>query len=184
MSVINTHNFGRFWSVSCTITHRFGGPRAISTFDDPGVRLRVVRRQYSKFWAILTRLVDYYSPFWGPKAISMFVEPKVRLFVGHPHSRFLLILTRSVDYYSLFWGPGVISTIDEARGAFTCRSSTLAVLSILTRFVEYYSPFLGSQNDFHGCRTPNYAYVPVIITHSFGRFWPVSWTISNCFAVP
>ena len=24
----------------------------------------------------------------------------------------------------------------------------------------------------------------VINTHSFGRFWPVSWTITNCFGVP
>ena len=25
---------------------------------------------------ILTRFMDYYSPFWGPKAISMVVEPQ------------------------------------------------------------------------------------------------------------
>ena len=32
----------------------------------PGVRLHV-RRQHSQFWPILSRFVDYYSPFWGPK---------------------------------------------------------------------------------------------------------------------
>ena len=42
---------------------------------NPGVRL-CVRRQHSQFWPILTRFVDYYSPFWGPKAISMVVEPQ------------------------------------------------------------------------------------------------------------
>ena len=39
------------------------------------VRLRV-GHQHSQFWPILTRFVDYYSPFWGPKAISMDVEPQ------------------------------------------------------------------------------------------------------------
>ena len=43
---------------------------------------------------------------------------------------------------------------------------------------------LGSQSDFHGCRTPRCAYVSVINNHSFGRFWPVSWTITHCFGVP
>ena len=41
----------------------------------PGVRLRL-RRQHSKFWPILTRFVDYYSPIWGPAAISVVVEPQ------------------------------------------------------------------------------------------------------------
>ena len=35
-----------------------------------------VGHQHSQFWPILTRLVDYYSPFWSPKAISMGVEPQ------------------------------------------------------------------------------------------------------------
>ena len=51
----------------------FWGPRAISTIDDPGVRLLVHRHQ-SQFWLILTRFMDYYSPFWGPEVISMLVE--------------------------------------------------------------------------------------------------------------
>ena len=40
-----------------------------------GVRLRV-GHQHSRFLSILTRFMDYYSPFWGPKAISMVVEPQ------------------------------------------------------------------------------------------------------------
>ena len=40
---------------------------------NPGVRICVVH-QHSQFWPILTRFVDYYSPFWGPEAISMVVE--------------------------------------------------------------------------------------------------------------
>ena len=39
------------------------------------MRLRV-GHQLSQFWPILTRFVDYYSPFWGPEAISKFVEPQ------------------------------------------------------------------------------------------------------------
>jgi len=54
----------------------FWGPRVISTIDDPGVLLLVVRCQHSQFWPILTRFVDYYSPIWGPEAISIVVEPQ------------------------------------------------------------------------------------------------------------
>ena len=75
MSVINTHNFGRFWSVSCTITHRFGVPERFLRPTIPGVRLRA-RRQPSQFWRIVTHFVDYYSPFWDPKAISIVIEPQ------------------------------------------------------------------------------------------------------------
>ena len=32
--------------------------------------------QHTKFRPILTRFVDYYSPFWGPEAISIVVEPQ------------------------------------------------------------------------------------------------------------
>ena len=37
------------------------------------MRLRV-GHQDSRFLSILTRFVDYYSPFWGPEVISMLVE--------------------------------------------------------------------------------------------------------------
>ena len=45
------------------------------SFGRFGVHLRV-RRQHSQFWPILTRFVDYYSPFWGPEAISTVVQPQ------------------------------------------------------------------------------------------------------------
>ena len=57
-----------FWSVSCTITHRFGVPERFPRFTNPGVRLRLYR-QHLQFWPILTRFVDYYSSFRGPEAI-------------------------------------------------------------------------------------------------------------------
>ena len=41
---------------------------------NPGVRLRV-GHQYSQFWPILARFVDYYSLFWGPGVISTINEP-------------------------------------------------------------------------------------------------------------
>ena len=47
-----------FWSVSCTITHRFGVPERFPLFTNPAVRLRLCR-QHSQFWPILTRFVDY-----------------------------------------------------------------------------------------------------------------------------
>ena len=42
---------------------------------NPRVHLRV-GHQYSQFWPILMRFVDFYSPFWGPKVISIIVEPQ------------------------------------------------------------------------------------------------------------
>ena len=42
---------------------------------NPVVRLRV-GLPHSQFWPILTRFMDYYSPFWGPKMISILVEPQ------------------------------------------------------------------------------------------------------------
>ena len=74
------------------------------------VRLRV-GHQHSRFWPILARFMDYYSPFWGPEAISIVVEPKVRLRVSHQPSQFWPILARLMDYYSPFWGPEAISTV-------------------------------------------------------------------------
>ena len=105
---------------------------------NPGVRLRV-GHQHSWFLLILTRFVDYYSPFWGPK---------VHLHVGHQHWQFWPILARFMDYYSLFWGPGVVSKIDDPRGASTCRSSTLAVFVDSDPFRGLLLTVLGSQSDF------------------------------------
>ena len=103
----------------------------------------------------------------------------MRLRVGHQHSQFWPILARFVDYYSLFWGPGVIFTFDKPQGASTCRSSTLAVFVDSDPFRGLLITVLGSQSDFHGCRIPRCAYVLVVKTRSLGRFWPVSWTITQ-----
>ena len=73
--VINTHNFDRFWPISWTITHCFGVLVWFPQLTNFGVRLRAVH-QNSRFLSILTRFVDYYSPFCGPKAISMVVKPQ------------------------------------------------------------------------------------------------------------
>ena len=90
----------------------------------------------------------------------------MRLRVGHQHSQFWPILAQFVDYYSLFWHPGVISTINEPRGVFTCLSSTLAVFVDSEPFRGLLLNVLWSQSDFHGCRTPRYAYVLVVKTRS------------------
>ena len=58
----------------------------------------------------------------------------------------------------------------------TSWSSTLAVLADSGPFHGLLLTTVGSQSDFHGCRTPRCAYVSVINNHSLGRFWPVSWT--------
>ena len=140
--------------------------------------------QHSRFLSILTRFMDYYSPFWGPKAISIVVEPQGAL---TSWSSTLTVLADSGPFRGLLltvWGPVVMSTSNEPCGAFTCRSSTLVVLADSGPFHGLLLKVLGSQSDFHSCWTPRCAYVSVINTHSFGLFWPVSWTITHCFGVP
>ena len=107
------------------------------------------------------------------------LNPKVRLRAVINTHTFWPILVRFMDYYSQFWGPGVISTINEPRGAFSCRSSALVVFVDSDPFHRALLTVLGSQSDFHGCQTPRCAYVSVVKTHSLGRFWPVSWTITQ-----
>ena len=73
-----SHQHSQFWPILVHFVQyysMFWGPRAISTIDDPGVRLLVHRHQ-SQFWLILTRFMDYYSPFWGPEVIFIVVEPQ------------------------------------------------------------------------------------------------------------
>ena len=69
--------------------------------------------------------------------------------------------------------------INEPQGAFMYRSSTILNLSDSGFFHELLLTVLGSPSDFHCCRTPRCAYVLVVKTHSLGRFWPVSWTITQ-----
>ena len=147
------------------------------------MRLRV-GHQHSQFWPILACFMDYYSLFWGPGLISTSNEPSGAFMCRYRHPQFWPILTRFVDYYSPFWGPKVISILVRPQGALTCRSSTLIVLADSAPFHGLLLKVLGSQSDFHSCWTPRCAYVSVINTHSFGRFWPVSWTITHCFGFP
>ena len=100
----------------------------------------------------------------------------MRLRFGHQHLHFCPILAFFVYYYSLFWGLEVICIVVQPHGALTCRSSSLAVLADSGPFHGLLLTAVGSQSDFHGCRTPRCAYVSVINNHSLGRFWPVSWT--------
>ena len=74
--------------------------------------------------------------------------------------------------------------IDEPRGAFTYRSSTLAGLADSGPFRGLLLTVLGSRSDFLGLWTPRCAYVHDINTCHFGRFWPISWTITHRFGIP
>ena len=106
------------------------------------------------------------------------MNPGVHLCVCRQHSQFRPILTCFVDCYSPFWGLKAISIVVEAQRMLTCWSSTLAGLVNSGLFHGLLHTVLGSQSNFHGCRTPRCAYVSVIKNHSLGRLWPVSWTIT------
>src|SRR6187399_2354747 len=73
--------------------------------------------------------------------------------------------------------------VAEPQGALTCRSSTLAVLAHSCPFHGLLITVLGSWSDFHNYPTPRCAYVSVINTRSFGRFWPISRAITHRFRV-
>ena len=72
----------------------------------------------------------------------------------------------------------------EAQGVLTCRSSTLAILDDFVLFHGLLHIDLGFRSDFHGYSTPMCAYVQVINSRSFGRFWPDSWIITHRYGVP
>ena len=126
----------------------------------------------------------YYSLFFGPGVISMINEPwgaftcrssTLTVFVdSDPFRGLLLTILRSQ----------AIFTFIEPQGALTCRSSTLTVLADSGPFHGLLLTVLGSRSDFHDYRTPRCAYVSVINTGSFGRFWAVSWTITHYFWGP
>ena len=115
-----------------------------------GLRVRVQRR---RFWLILTRFVDYYSPFWGPGAISIVVVPQGALTF---RLSTLVVLADFGMFCGLLTvlGPGVISRIYEPRGAFMCRSSTLVVFVDSDPFRGLLLTVLGSHSDFLDLRTP------------------------------
>ena len=141
------------------------------------------RSQHSLFWPILARFVDYYSPFWGSRVISTINEPWGAFTCW---SSTLAVLVDSGLFCGLLLtvlGSGVISRIYAPRGAFSCRSSALAVFVDSDPFRGLLLTVLGSRSDFQDLRTQGCVYVSVINTRSFGRFWPVSWTIAHCFGV-
>ena len=109
----------------------------------------------------------------------MMDEPRGGLTCRSSTLAILSILTCFMDYYSPFWGPKVISMCVEPQCVLTCWSSTLIVLVDSGPFHGLLVTVLGSRSDFHGCRTPMCAYVSVINNRSFGRFWPVSRTITQ-----
>src|SRR6187399_2551756 len=108
MSVVNTPNFGRFWPVSWTITHRFGVPNRFPRLTNPELLLRV-GHQHSHFWPILVRFVHYYSIFWVPRAISMIEYP---LGAFTCPSSTLVVLANSDPFR------GLLLTILQARSDF------------------------------------------------------------------
>ena len=116
---------------------------------------------------ILTRFMDYYSPFWGKEQFPWLLNPEVRLRAGLWHSLFWPILSRFVDYYSPIWGPRAIFMVAEAQGVLTCRSSTLAILADSGPFPLLLLTVLCSQSDIYDCWTPRCAYVSFINTHLF-----------------
>ena len=161
--VINTQNFGQFVSVSWTITHSFLVPERFARLTNLGVRLRV-GHQHSWFLSILTLFMDYYSRCWGPIAISMVVEPQGALTC---RSSTLAVFLDSDPFHGLLLNFGVPKRFPWLSNPGV---STLSVLADSCPFHGLLLTVLGSQSDFHGCRTPRCAYVSVINTRGFSRF--------------
>ena len=150
MSVINTRNFGQFWFISCTITHRFVVLERFPRLTIPRVHL-CLGHQHSQFWPTLPRFMDYYSLFWGPGGISTIDAPRGAFTCRSPAILVLFDSGLFMVYYSSFWGPRAISTINDPRGAFTCPSSTLGIMADSGPFRGLLLTVLGSESDFQGC---------------------------------
>ena len=90
------------------------------------MRLRV-GHQHSRFLSILTRFMDYYSPFGGPEVISMLVEPQGVLACW---SSRLAVLADFGPFHGILLtvlGPKANSMVVELQGALTFRSSRITV---------------------------------------------------------
>ena len=99
--------------------------------------------QHSRFLSILTRFVEYYSPFWGPKAIFMVVEPQGAL---KCRSSTITVWADS----GLFLGLLLYFGVSESFPRLTNHGLRLRVghqhshiRPILVRFVHCYSVLLG-----------------------------------------
>jgi len=158
VSVINTRSFGRFWSVSWTITHCFGVSERFSLLRNAKVRLCVIHR-HLPFWPILVRFMDYYSPFWAPGAISTINDPRGALTC---RSSTLTFLTYSGPFH------GLLLTVLGSRSDFhVCGTPSCAYVSFIhtSRFCRFWPDSWA-------------------ITYRFGRFWPISLTITHRLGVP
>ena len=107
------------------------------------MRLRA-RRQPSQFWPILTRFVNYYSPFWDPKAISIVIEPQgvltcrsstvTVLADSGPFRGLLLTVLGSQKRFPWLLNPKVRLRVGHQQSQFG---------PILARFMDYYLLILG-----------------------------------------
>src|SRR3990170_2139230 len=174
------HQHSQFWPILARFMDYyspFWGPKAISMV----VELQGVLTSRS---STITVWADS-GPFLvnsctiTPRAISTIDEPRGAFMCSSSTLTVLPILTRFLDYYPPFCGPEAISIVVERQDVLMCWSSTLAVLADSGPFHGLLLTVLGSQSDFHGCRTRRCAYVSVNNNHSLGRFWPVSWTITQ-----
>ena len=127
--------FGRFWPISWTITHCFGVPERFPRLTNPGVRL-CLGHQHSRFWPILTRFMDYYSPVLGPKAIYIVVEPIGALTY---RSSTLIVLADSGPFRGL-----LLTVLGSQSEFYGCRTPRCAYVSFInTHLFDDSDPFHG-----------------------------------------
>ena len=147
------------------------------------MRLRA-GHQYSQFWPILARFMDYYSLFWGPGVIFMIDKPRGAFSC---QSSTLTILADSVPFHVLLLTvlgvPERFPRLTIPRVPLRVRRQTLIVLPNSDQHPGLLLTVLGSRSNFHSCLNPRCAYVSVINTRCFGRVWPVSWTITHYFEI-
>ena len=144
------------------------------------MRLRV-GHQHWWFLSILTRFVDYYSPFWGPKAISTVVEPQGALTC---RSSTIVVLADSGPFLGLLLSYGVPERFPQLRNTgvrLRVGHEHSQIWPILVRFVHYYSPFWGRRaiftiDDPRGvftCPSSTLTVLPILtrFVDSYSPFW-------------
>ena len=125
-------SLGRFWPISWIITHCFGVPERFPRLTNPGVCL-CFGHHHSRFWLILSRFVDYYSPFLGPKQISIVVEPQGAI-TCRPST--LTVLADSGVFRGL-----LLTDLGSRSDSHSCRTPRCAYVSIInTRSFDQFRP--------------------------------------------
>jgi hypothetical protein len=133
-------------------------------------------RRFVLLWPVFYTITHL---FWVPMRSERSGNPWVRLRGAPQNSQICSIVVSFLYYYSLILGPAAIRTFGEPRGPITGNSSKLADLDYSVQFSILLLNDIGSRYDPNFLGTPGSEYGELVITHRFGLFSLVFYTITH-----